>query len=159
MLEGTTFGKTIDLLQRSMDVSSLRQQVIGNNIANADVPNFKRSEINFESSLKRALESEQSRPVLELATSDPGHIAQRSRAHRIVQADRLARHFAQAGARLPVDIEEQRQQRRSGAGIHGFDNEPAALYADVAGDRVRVQPGQTGPEIRGRSWECSRAST
>lgn len=75
MLEGTTFGKTIDLLQRSMDVASLRQQVIGNNIANADVPNFKRSEINFESSLKRALESEKSRPVLALATSDPGHIA------------------------------------------------------------------------------------
>jgi len=75
MLEGTTFGKTVDLLQRSMDVSVLRYNVTANNIANSEVPNFKRSEINFESSLKRALDSEGARPRVELATSDPGHIA------------------------------------------------------------------------------------
>jgi flagellar basal-body rod protein FlgB len=75
MLEGTTFGRSVDLLQRSMDVSMLRYDVIANNIANAEVPNFKRSEINFESSLKRAIDSEHFRPRLELATSDPGHIA------------------------------------------------------------------------------------
>jgi len=75
MLEGTTFGRTVELLQRSMDVSTLRYEVIGNNIANAEVPNFKRSEINFESSLKKALDSEDYRPRLELATSEPGHIA------------------------------------------------------------------------------------
>lgn len=75
MLERTTFGRTIELLQRSMDVSVLRYQVIGNNIANAEVPNFKRSEINFESSLRRALDSQKSTPRLQLVTSDPGHIA------------------------------------------------------------------------------------
>ncbi|PKL25559.1 MAG: flagellar basal body rod protein FlgB [Spirochaetae bacterium HGW-Spirochaetae-3] len=75
MLENTTFGRTIDLLQRSMDVSVLRYEVIGNNVANADVPNFKRSEINFESSLKRAIDSEKSEPRLQLATSETGHIA------------------------------------------------------------------------------------
>lgn len=75
MLDGTTFGRTVDLLQRSMDVVSLRQGVIANNIANADVPNFKRSEVNFEASLKRALDSESYRPRLELATTEAGHIA------------------------------------------------------------------------------------
>lgn len=75
MLEGTTFGRTIELLQRSMDVSSLRHDVIANNVANADVPNFKRSEINFESSLKRAIDSEKMVPRMRLATSEPGHIA------------------------------------------------------------------------------------
>ena len=75
MLERTTFGKTMELLQRSMDVSVLRYEVIGNNIANAEVPNFKRSEINFEASLKRALDSQKSVPRVQLATSDPGHIA------------------------------------------------------------------------------------
>ena len=53
MFEGTSFGKTVDLLQRSMDVATLRRQVIADNIANADVPNFKRSVVDFESSLKR----------------------------------------------------------------------------------------------------------
>lgn len=75
MLDGTTFGRTVDMLQRSMDVVSLRQGVIANNIANADVPNYKRSEINFEASLKRAIDSESFRPRLELATTESGHIA------------------------------------------------------------------------------------
>jgi len=75
MFEGTSFGKTLDLLQRSMDVATLRRQVIADNIANADVPNFKRSVVDFESSLKRALESEQSKPALELTLTDPHHIS------------------------------------------------------------------------------------
>lgn len=41
-----------------MDATTLRQQVLANNISNADTPNFKRSSLNFEAELKRALESE-----------------------------------------------------------------------------------------------------
>jgi len=69
-----TFARTVDLLHRSMDASTVRRNVIANNIANADTPNFKRSNVNFESELKRALESEKQKPILELATSDPRHI-------------------------------------------------------------------------------------
>jgi flagellar basal-body rod protein FlgB len=54
----SSFGRTLDVLHRSMDVSMLRQDVIAHNIANADTPNFKRSYVNFESQLKSALESE-----------------------------------------------------------------------------------------------------
>ncbi len=57
-----------------MDVATLRRQVIANNIANSEVPNFKRSTVNFESSLKKALESEKLEPVLPMATTDPRHI-------------------------------------------------------------------------------------
>jgi flagellar basal-body rod protein FlgB len=53
-----SFGKTVDIMHRTMDVSMLRQQVIANNIANADTPNFKRSTVNFEAELERALDSE-----------------------------------------------------------------------------------------------------
>ncbi len=74
MFEGTTFGKTVDILHRSMDVAVLRRQVIADNIANADVPNFKRSVVNFEAALKKALESETQRPALEMTTTDPRHI-------------------------------------------------------------------------------------
>ena len=41
-----------------MDVSVQRRQVIADNIANADTPNFKRSSLTFESELARALASE-----------------------------------------------------------------------------------------------------
>lgn len=50
--------KTQDLLHRGMQASSLRRKVISDNIANVDVPHFKRSEVVFESMLKRAIESE-----------------------------------------------------------------------------------------------------
>jgi flagellar basal-body rod protein FlgB len=58
-----------------MDASSIRQAVIANNIANADVPNFKRSNVNFESELKRALDTEKYRPALELRQTNPKHIS------------------------------------------------------------------------------------
>jgi flagellar basal-body rod protein FlgB len=75
MFEGSSFGKTVDILHKGMDVAVLRRQVISDNIANADVPNFKRSSINFEASLKTALESEKAEPVLAMDTTNAKHIA------------------------------------------------------------------------------------
>ena len=59
-----------------MDVSTLRYNVSANNLANAEVPNFKRTTVNFESELKRALDSEKmASGQFQLATSDERHIA------------------------------------------------------------------------------------
>jgi flagellar basal-body rod protein FlgB len=69
-----SFGKTVDILHRSMDVSLLRRDVITNNIANADTPNFKRSVVNFESQLKRALLSERTKPALPAKLTHTKHI-------------------------------------------------------------------------------------
>jgi flagellar basal-body rod protein FlgB len=69
-----TFSKTIDLLHRALDANAVRDAVHANNIANAGVPNFKRSMVNFESELKRALDTEKQKPVLELTVTHPGHI-------------------------------------------------------------------------------------
>jgi flagellar basal-body rod protein FlgB len=85
-----TFARTVDLLHRAMDASVVRRQVISNNMANANVPNFKRSNVNFESELKRALDSENQRPALELELSDPGHIPNwKGRDYRDVQIRRV----------------------------------------------------------------------
>ena len=73
MLSAGRFDKTIDLLKRGMDVSVLRRNVIANNIANAETPNFKRTVLNFESALKRALDSEKVRPPRQFVT-DRRHI-------------------------------------------------------------------------------------
>lgn len=53
-----SFARTTDILHRALDVASLRYSVTSNNLANVDLPNFKRSNINFESELKRAFDSE-----------------------------------------------------------------------------------------------------
>ena len=70
-----SFTRSIDLLHREMDVASLRYQVTANNLANAEVPNFKRSTVNFESELKRALDSEEAaKNSFKLTTTDSRHI-------------------------------------------------------------------------------------
>ena len=70
-----SFTRSIDLLQREMDVTSLRYQVTANNLANSEVPNFKRSTVNFESELKRAIDSEKdAKNAFKLTTTDSRHI-------------------------------------------------------------------------------------
>lgn len=58
MFLNSNIMKTNYLLEKGMNASIMRHQVIADNIANADTPGFKRSTITFESQLKRALDSE-----------------------------------------------------------------------------------------------------
>ncbi len=74
MFINNNFGRTVDILQRTMDVSLLRRSVIADNIANADTPNFKRSVVNFESQLKRAFDS-QKMETLPARMTDPRHMS------------------------------------------------------------------------------------
>jgi len=74
MFTNNSFGKTVDILQRTMDVSMIRREVIANNIANAETPNFKRSDVNFEASLGRALATEKEPQGLEAKMSSARHI-------------------------------------------------------------------------------------
>jgi flagellar basal-body rod protein FlgB len=73
MFMQNNFGKTMDIMHRSMDVSLLRRDVLANNIANSDTPNFKRSVVNFESELKRAIQSKAPHR-LQAMVSDSRHI-------------------------------------------------------------------------------------
>lgn len=71
----TGFSRTVDILSRALDANTMRYQVTANNLANAEVPNFKRTSVNFESELKRAFDSEQtSENAIALTTNNPQHI-------------------------------------------------------------------------------------
>lgn len=58
MFAETYFMRTQDLLERGLNTAITKRKVLSDNIANADVPHFKRSEVVFESAMKRAFESE-----------------------------------------------------------------------------------------------------
>jgi flagellar basal-body rod protein FlgB len=73
MFTNNTWGKSLDILQRSMSVNLYRQEVIANNIANSDTPNYKRQTVNFETSLSAALASE-STPEFGAYLTDDGHM-------------------------------------------------------------------------------------
>jgi flagellar basal-body rod protein FlgB len=73
MIFAGSFGKNLEIMTRELDVAALRENVIANNVANADTPNFKRSVVNFESQLRRALDSEKA-PRFPQAVTDPRDI-------------------------------------------------------------------------------------
>ena len=78
------------MLHRAISAATVRRSVIANNIANANVPNFKRSTVNFESELKRALDTEKQKPALELTQTNPMHFSNyRERDYRDVQIRRV----------------------------------------------------------------------
>jgi len=84
------FTKSVDLLHRALSANTVRRAVIADNMANANTPNFKRSEVNFESELKRALDTEKYKPALELERTHPDHFSNyKERDYRDVQIRRV----------------------------------------------------------------------
>jgi len=63
-------GQTARVLERAMDGAALRHKVIANNIANVNTPNFKRSDVQFETLLARSLQD-----GMPLTTTHPKHLA------------------------------------------------------------------------------------
>ena len=69
------FFNSVDLLHKALDVETLRYQVTANNIANSEVPNYKKQQVNFESELKRAFESrDNAGEAFRMITSDDRHV-------------------------------------------------------------------------------------
>ena len=63
---------SVDLLQKGLDATWLRNEVINNNIANADTPGFKSSEVEFEELMNAALNGDGG---VNMAVTDERHIS------------------------------------------------------------------------------------
>jgi flagellar basal-body rod protein FlgB len=63
---------SFQLLEKSLDASTMRQRTISNNIANVDTPYFKRSVVSFESLLQEKMGS---LPVLQGYRTDARHFS------------------------------------------------------------------------------------
>ena len=50
-------NESIQLLNKLLDVSALRQRVLADNLANADTPRFKRKDVEFRKMLAKAVDS------------------------------------------------------------------------------------------------------
>jgi flagellar basal-body rod protein FlgB len=70
----SSYGKRMNMMEKSINATVKRREVIADNIANADTPGFKRSDVTFESQLQRAVESEKAEEVPTLMT-DPRHMS------------------------------------------------------------------------------------
>jgi flagellar basal-body rod protein FlgB len=65
----------LDFNATALRVRAQRQEILAANIANADTPNFKARDIDFASSLKKALESNAASAANNSAASSNGNIA------------------------------------------------------------------------------------
>jgi len=106
-----SFGRTVDLMRRGMDVAVVRRNVIANNLANAETPEFKRTVVNFESELARALASERVKPPVQFL-SDPRHIPfYQPRDYRSVRPRQVLDYLSTAKSNgNNVDVEEEGMQ-------------------------------------------------
>lgn len=71
MANTITSSTTIDALKYALDGLSRQQEVLGQNIANVDTPNYKAQTVDFQSSLKLALGKNK---VMPLSTTHVEHI-------------------------------------------------------------------------------------
>lgn len=62
-LANTNVFDYINVLDKAMDASVIRHEVISNNISNKDTPGYKRQEVNFETQLAKALRSSRYRTM------------------------------------------------------------------------------------------------
>lgn len=69
LLSGASFQR----LEGAIHAASMRQQVLANNIANVDTPNFKRSDVAFEEMLSNAMGAG-GQSTLSLRTTDARHL-------------------------------------------------------------------------------------
>ena len=74
MLEQIFNASNFNYLPRAMTAANMRQEVIANNIANVNTPNFRKSNLEFEEMLAREIYGEESDGRLKLARTHDKHL-------------------------------------------------------------------------------------
>lgn len=74
MLEQMMNAPTLEYMSRGLHAASLRHEVISNNIANINTPNFKRSEVEFESALQKELGIDDDAAKLKMVRTHDRHL-------------------------------------------------------------------------------------
>jgi flagellar basal-body rod protein FlgB len=136
-----SFGQTVGMLKNAMSGSAEAHSVMANNIANANTPNFHRSDISF----KEALAATEATP------GDPDQLALTTTS---------ARHIAIGGAQDPeafaitTSVDETQQMRVDGSNVD-VDAEMAKLslnssYAQTMGQLLQNQYSRLRQAIQER---------
>lgn len=66
--------QSLSVLSQSINLRAQRHQVLASNIANADTPNYKARDFNFEKAMQNAMAG-RGNGALDLATTSRGHLA------------------------------------------------------------------------------------
>lgn len=72
MTDSMIFNRTFKMLSNSLDISAMRNKLITGNIANMDTIGYKPEDIDFEKTLKKAMDDKKFQPM---ATTDSKHFS------------------------------------------------------------------------------------
>jgi flagellar basal-body rod protein FlgB len=90
-----------NILEKTLDAAWKRNEVISNNIANVDTPQFKRSTVSFEDELNKALDSNE----LDLKTTDQRHISTKNDLSVKVTQDSTSLQYRLDGNNVDIESE------------------------------------------------------
>ena len=105
MLEQVVNTSVIDVSSRAMAASTLRHEVLSNNIANVNTPTFKRSHVRFEDLLKKELGLEDD-PLMPVVRTHDRHLplAYRGKAHGVIEQENTT-NMRLDGNNVDIDVE------------------------------------------------------
>lgn len=72
MADSMIFNRTFKMLSNSLDISAMRHKLITGNIANMDTIGYKPEDIDFEKTLKKAMDDKKFQPM---TTTDSNHFS------------------------------------------------------------------------------------
>ncbi|NCC58950.1 MAG: flagellar basal body rod protein FlgB, partial [Synergistales bacterium] len=72
----SVFSHSFQALEKAIDIAQKRQGVIASNISNLDTPGYKAKEIDFQATLKQAMESDGSLSGISMTRTQAGHLGE-----------------------------------------------------------------------------------
>ena len=105
MLEQVVNTSVIDVSSRALAAANLRHEVLSNNIANVNTPNFKRSHVRFEDLLKKELGLEDD-PLMKVVRTHDRHlpIPYHGKTHAFIEQESTT-NMRLDGNNVDIDIE------------------------------------------------------
>ena len=105
MLEQLVNTSTLDIGSRALSAASLRHEVLSNNIANVNTPNFERSHVRFEDLLKQELGLDRD-PLMKVVRTHDRHlpIAFHGKVRPVIEQD-AGTNMRLDGNNVDIDIE------------------------------------------------------
>jgi flagellar basal-body rod protein FlgB len=125
-----SFGLTPELIKNALSGSSEAHAVIANNVANANTPNFKRSDVSFKESLAASMPRTDDSSELAVAVTDAKHIP-------------VGPQFEAQPFKSTITLDQDQQMRVDGSNVD-IDQEMAKLslnsaYSQTMGQLLGVQ--------------------
>lgn len=89
----------IDLVNKAIDATLVRKELISQNISNVDTPNYKRKDINFEGVLSKALKSKSVQEV------------DLERLNAPIYVDKKSSYYRMDGNNVDIDVERSEETK------------------------------------------------